>query len=62
MHHASHHPTTEHFLCTFHYSALHQSSAYTISFFGVDPTVKESGKFKGNQNRMSKRGTKLGRR
>ena len=33
-----------------------------VAFFGVDPTVKESGKFKGNQNRMSKRGTKLGRR
>lgn len=33
-----------------------------VAFFGVDPTVKESGKFKGNQNRMSKRGSKLGRR
>jgi transposase len=32
------------------------------AFFGVDPTVNESGKFKGNRMKMSKRGTKLGRR
>jgi transposase len=32
------------------------------AFFGIDPTVKESGKFKGNRIQMSKRGTKLGRR
>ncbi len=32
------------------------------AFFGVDPTVKESGKFKGDRVQMSKRGTKLGRR
>lgn len=32
------------------------------AFFGVDPSVNESGKFKGDLNRMSKRGTKLGRR
>ena len=32
------------------------------AFFGVDPTVKESGKFKGNRMKMSKRGSKLGRR
>lgn len=32
------------------------------AFFGVDPTVNESGKFKGNRMKMSKRGSKLGRR
>lgn len=43
------------------FSRFHSPKAF-VAFFGVDPTVKESGKFKGNQNRMSKRGTKLGRR
>lgn len=39
------------------------SSAKAFSaFFGVDPTVNESGKFKGDRVRMSKRGSKLGRR
>lgn len=39
------------------------SSAKAFSaFFGVDPAVKESGKFKGNRVHMSKRGSKLGRR
>ena len=38
-------------------------SAKALSaFFGVDPTVNESGNFKGNRAKMSKRGTKLGRR
>lgn len=32
------------------------------AFFGIDPTVKESGKFKGDRIQMSKRGTKYGRR
>lgn len=35
---------------------------HLVAFFGVDPTVNESGKFKGNQNKMSKRGTRIGRR
>lgn len=33
-----------------------------VAFFGVDPSVNESGNFKGNKNKMSKRGTALGRR
>lgn len=39
------------------------SSAKGLSaFFGVDPAVNESGKFKGDRIHMSKRGSKLGRR
>ena len=38
-------------------------SAKALSaFFGVDPTVNESGLFKGDRPKMSKRGTRLGRR
>jgi transposase len=33
-----------------------------VAFFGVDPSVNESGKFKGTSNKMSKRGTAIGRR
>ena len=33
-----------------------------VAFFGIDSSVNESGKFKGNQNKMSKRGTRIGRR
>ena len=33
-----------------------------VAFFGVDPAVNESGKFKGDRMKMSKRGTRLGRR
>lgn len=33
-----------------------------VAFFGVDPAVNESGNFKGDKNKMSKRGTKIGRR
>ena len=33
-----------------------------VAFFGVDPAVNESGKFKGDRISMSKRGTRLGRR
>ena len=32
------------------------------AFFGVDPSVSQSGKFNSNQNKMSKRGTRFGRR
>lgn len=39
-----------------------QSAKAFAAFFGVDPTVKESGKFKGDRIQMSKRGSKLGRR
>lgn len=33
-----------------------------VAFFGVDPSVNESGNFKGDKNKMSKRGTTVGRR
>lgn len=35
---------------------------HLIAFFGLDPSVNESGKFKGDKNKMSKRGTRYGRR
>lgn len=35
---------------------------HLVAFFGVDSSVNESGKFKGNQNKISKRGTCIGRR
>jgi transposase len=33
-----------------------------FAYFGVDPSVNESGKFKGTKNKMSKRGSRIGRR
>lgn len=36
--------------------------AQIVAFAGIDPSVKESGKFVGSKNRMSKRGSKLLRR
>lgn len=33
-----------------------------FAYFGVDPSVTKSGKFKGTENKMSKRGTRIGRR
>jgi len=33
-----------------------------VAFFGVDPSINESGNFKGDKNKMSKRGTAIGRR
>jgi len=42
--------------------SMFKSAKAFAAFFGVDPTVKESGKFKGDRIQMSKRGTKLGRR
>ena len=33
-----------------------------VAFFGVDPAVNESGKFKGDRVKISKRGTRFGRR
>lgn len=35
---------------------------HLVAFFGIDCAVNESGKFKGNQNKISKRGTRIGRR
>lgn len=33
-----------------------------VAFFGIDPSVKQSGQFQGTQNKMSKRGSRLLRR
>ena len=33
-----------------------------FAYFGIDPSVSESGKFKGTENKMSKRGSKIARR
>ncbi len=33
-----------------------------FAYFGVDPSVSESGNFKGTENKMSKRGSKIARR
>lgn len=35
---------------------------HLVAFFGIDPSVNESGKFKSDRNKMSKRGTRFGRR
>lgn len=35
---------------------------HLVAFFGIDSSVNESGKFKGNQSKISKRGTRIGRR
>ena len=35
---------------------------HLVAFFGIDSSVNESGKFKGNKNKISKRGTRIGRR
>jgi len=35
---------------------------HLVAFFGVDSSVNQSGKFQGDQNRISKRGTRIGRR
>jgi transposase len=35
---------------------------HLIAFFGIDSSVNESGKFKGDDNKISKRGTRIGRR
>lgn len=35
---------------------------HLIAFFGIDPSVNQSGKFEGDKNKMSKRGTRIGRR
>ncbi|MPM45171.1 IS110 family transposase ISDha10 [bioreactor metagenome] len=35
---------------------------HLVAFFGIDPSVNESGKFKSDKNKISKRGTRFGRR
>jgi transposase len=39
-----------------------QSAKQLFAFFGLDPSVNESGKFKGSKNHMSKRGSRFARR
>ncbi|NDL68875.1 IS110 family transposase [Anaerotalea alkaliphila] len=43
------------------FSRFKSPKAFT-AFFGIDPSVNQSGKFNGDRNRISKRGTKFGRR
>lgn len=33
-----------------------------VAYFGIDPSVNQSGKFNGTKNKMSKRGSKIGRK
>lgn len=35
---------------------------HLVAFFGIDPSVNQSGKFNSDRNTMSKRGTRIGRR
>ncbi|MHC1682013.1 MAG: IS110 family transposase [Clostridiaceae bacterium] len=35
---------------------------HLVAFFGIDPSVNQSGKFNSDKNTMSKRGTRIGRR
>lgn len=35
---------------------------HLVAFFGIDSSVNESGNFKGDDNKISKRGTRIGRR
>ncbi|WP_346920569.1 IS110 family transposase [Clostridium sp. UBA7339] len=35
---------------------------HLVAFFGIDPSVNESGKFKSDKNKISKRSTRIGRR
>ena len=41
---------------------LFNSPKALTAFFGLDPSVNQSGKFNGDQNKISKRGTRIGRR
>lgn len=43
------------------FSKFHSPKAFT-AFFGIDPSVNQSGKFNGDRNKISKRGTRFGRR
>ena len=41
--------------------SLFNSPKALTAFFGLDPSVNQSGKFNGDQNKISKRGTRIGR-
>ncbi|MDI9412370.1 MAG: IS110 family transposase [Bacillota bacterium] len=42
--------------------SLFKSPKALVAFFGIDPSVNQSGKFTGDKNKISKRGTRFGRR
>jgi transposase len=42
--------------------SLFNSPKALTAFFGLDPSINQSGKFNGDQNKISKRGTRIGRR
>ncbi|HHU61314.1 MAG TPA: IS110 family transposase [Natronincola sp.] len=42
--------------------SLFKSPKALVAFFGIDPSVNQSGKFTGDRNKISKRGTRFGRR
>lgn len=41
---------------------MFKSPKALTAFFGIDPSVNQSGKFSGDRNKISKRGTRFGRR
>lgn len=41
---------------------MFKSAKAFTAFFGIDPSVNQSGKFTGDRNKISKRGTRFGRR
>lgn len=43
------------------FSKFHSPKSF-VAFFGIDPSVNQSSKFNGDRNKISKRGTRLGRR
>ena len=42
--------------------SMFKSPKAFVAFFGIDPSVNQSGKFTGDRNKISKRGTRFGRR
>jgi len=42
--------------------SMFKSPKALTAFFGIDPSVNQSGKFTGDRNKISKRGTRFGRR
>lgn len=42
--------------------SLFKTPKALTAFFGLDPSVNQSGKFSGDRNKISKRGTRIGRR
>lgn len=42
--------------------SVFKNAKQLFAYFGIDPSVNESGKFKGTKNHMSKRGSRFARR